>query len=183
MIAVEINNAQQIANIDLERLERVSEATLREEGVKSAEVSVAIIDSDTMQRLNREHLGHDYDTDVLSFLFDSDEDESASADLPRGRGKSIDGEVLIGAGTAARVAKEFGWSVEDEVILYLVHGLLHLVGYDDLTETEKTLMRQREIFHLAQWGLTPTYEEGDMSAQKSENNEPVFPGPSSGVRG
>lgn len=183
MISVEINDSQQLVEVDLERLRLVAEVTLREEGVESAEVSVAIIDSDTMQRLNREHLDHDYDTDVLSFLFDSTEGEAISQDVPRGVGKSIDGEVLVGAGTATRVAKDFGWSVEDEVILYLIHGLLHLVGYDDLSDAEKSIMRQREVFHLERWGLTPMYEEAAMSQQKSMNDENVFPGPSSSVRG
>lgn len=183
MIAIEVDNAQSEIELDLERLRAVSEETLRAEGVVSADVSIAIIDGETMRRLNREHLSHDYDTDVLSFLFDSTEPAGEKGDTLRGQGKSIDGEVLISAATAARVAAEFAWSVENEVILYLVHGLLHLVGYDDLTEDEKSLMRQRERVHLARWGLTPIYSDVAVMDDLARDHHSASSDPSSSVRG
>ncbi|HEX6987169.1 MAG TPA: rRNA maturation RNase YbeY, partial [Planctomycetaceae bacterium] len=161
MYEIEINDSQSRIAADLDRLRSVAVDVLRHEGVAAAEVSVALIDGETMRRLNREHLGHDYDTDVLSFLLDASGPEVPEPDAPRGAGKTLDGEVLISTDVAARAAEEFGWSVESEVILYLVHGLLHLTGYDDLTDDERAVMRERECFHLARWGLTPVYAETD----------------------
>jgi len=156
---IEVNDAQERVAVDAKRLRTIAEDVLRREGVVGAEVSVALIDGETMRRLNNEHLGHDYDTDVLSFLLDCEEPEDADPAAPQGTGKTIDGEVLISTDVAAKAAGEFGWGVEDEVVLYLVHGLLHLVGYDDLTDDEQPVMRSREREHLARWGLTPRYAE------------------------
>lgn len=158
---IEINDAQERIELEPERLRQVAEGVLRAEGVAAAEVSVALIDGETMRRLNRQHLGHDYDTDVLSFLLDCEGPgpDDVNTSVPRGTGKTLDGEVLISTDVAAKAAGEFGWTAADEVVLYLVHGLLHLAGYDDLTETEKAVMRQREREHLARWGLTPKYAE------------------------
>jgi probable rRNA maturation factor len=156
---IDVNDSQVRIELDPERLRAIAEDILRHEGVVAAEVSVALIDGETMRGLNREHLGHDYDTDVLSFLLDCDGPDDANPVPPRGTGKTLDGEVLISTDIAANSAGEFGWTAADEVVLYLVHGLLHLAGYDDLTEDEKAVMRQREREHLARWGLTPTYAE------------------------
>ncbi|MGC1273943.1 MAG: rRNA maturation RNase YbeY [Planctomycetaceae bacterium] len=156
---IEVNDAQARIDVDLDRLKAVADDVLRYEGVRSAEVSIALIDGGTMQRLNREHLGHDYDTDVLSFLLDSSDPATVADGRPRGLGKTLDGEILISTDVAAKVAGEFGWSEEDETTLYLIHGLLHLIGYDDLTDAEKAAMRQRERLHLARWNMTPAYHE------------------------
>ncbi len=68
----------------------------------------------------------------------------------RGAGRRIDGEVLVSAEMAVQMSARFGWSPRDELTLYLVHGLLHLCGYDDLSPAERRLMRQRERTILAQ---------------------------------
>jgi probable rRNA maturation factor len=94
--------------------------------------------------LNRRHLNHDYETDVLSFLFDAEPEFASTSTGPRGKGRRIDGEIVISAEMAVQSAPRFDWSPFDELTLYLVHGLLHLCGYDDLTEPERRLMRRRE---------------------------------------
>ena len=126
-----------------------------------------MVDNAAIRVLNRQHLDHDYETDVLSFLFDCTEptqDEPAVQDSTvknalverhlRGRGKQIDGEVIVSGEMAAQQADKFGWSPRDEVVLYVVHGLLHLLGYDDKNETETRLMRSRERAILRIWNLS-----------------------------
>jgi probable rRNA maturation factor len=172
---IDVGDAQERLAVDLARLRDVAVDVLRHEGVLSASISVALIDGATMQELNRQHLGHDYDTDVLSFLLDSKEAVSETrrqeGDKPRGAGKSLDGEILISTDVAAVVSERFEWSAEDEVTLYLVHGLLHLAGYDDLSPDEKTLMRQAERRHLARWNLAPVYHEPDDEARNGSAGE------------
>ena len=93
-----------------------------------------------MRDLNRRYLNHDYDTDVLSFLLDEANDQ-------------LDGEVIVSADTAIRRAGEFEWSANDELVLYLVHGTLHLTGCDDHSEGDRAQMRRLEIKYLQELGL------------------------------
>ncbi len=177
---IDVSDSQTRVSVDPARLEAIAAEVLAREGVVSAEISVALIDGATMRQLNRRHLNHDYDTDVLSFLLDCQAAASVEAE-PRGTGKAIDGEILISTDIAASVADEFGWSVESEVVLYLVHGLLHLIGYDDLSDEEQLLMRDRERFHLQRWNLSPVYAE--TAAQRdSDSPRAADATQSSGVR-
>ena len=157
--AVEVTNEQSAVSISVDRVREIVEGTLQAEGVAEAEISVALIDDPAIHRVNRDHLDHDYPTDVISFLFE-EEVVGDDGDSPlRGTGKRIEGEVLVSGDTAVREAAKFGWSAEDELALYLVHGLLHLCGYDDLTDEEQPIMRSRERAVLSQWGLKPHYDE------------------------
>lgn len=100
-------------------------------GLHSLYASVAVVDDDTMHSLNAERLGHDWSTDVISFEIDR------SPTL-------VEGEVIASAETAARVSQLAGWPAADELLLYVVHGLLHVAGMDDLDATERQHMRQTE---------------------------------------
>ena len=135
---------QQSREIDEERLRCAAHAVLAEEGLNSATVSIAIVDNPTIHRLNWQYLRHDRPTDVLSFLLDRTEN-------------SLDGEVIASADTAAEAADRFGWTAADELLLYVVHGALHLVGYDDQSADERTEMRKRERHFLSRLGLDLRY--------------------------
>ena len=160
-----ISNEQATVAISEDELRRVAVRTLEAEGVVAAEISVAVVDDAAIQRVNREYLQHDYPTDVISFLLDSgDADPRSCSASPhktaRGYGKWLHGDVILSGDTAQREAREYGWEPQAEVCLYLVHGLLHLCGYDDLSDAEQAIMRGREREILEQLGLSPRYEEG-----------------------
>ena len=70
--------------------------------------------------------------------------------------KTVEGELIVSTETALREAAAHGWSPHDEVLLYVVHGVLHLCGYDDLTDEARPAMRVREREVLAGWQLVPT---------------------------
>ena len=129
-----------------DRLLEVAERVLRDERVAEVEVSVAIVDDLEMTRLHVEFLQIDTPTDVLTFPFEADSlaTWSGPLDALRGEGRRIVGEVVIGGEMARRVAGELGADAGEEVILYLVHGLLHLCGYDDLDDEQVVEMRRRE---------------------------------------
>ena len=93
-----------------------------------------------MHQLNREHLNHDYPTDVLSFVLERSE-------------SSLDGEVIVSADTAIARAAEFHLPPEDELLLYVIHGTLHLVGYDDKEASNRALMREQESRYLAKFDV------------------------------
>ena len=143
-------------------LEEVIRRVLFEERVISASISLAVVDDPEIHRLNRDFLGHDYPTDVISFLLNSANEESAvklrgaSASRIHDSVVDLEGEIIVSAQTANREAIVHGWSPAAELLLYVVHGLLHLCGYDDLTDAARPKMRSRERELLAIWGFSPT---------------------------
>jgi probable rRNA maturation factor len=143
---IEVTNQQSRDGVDERRLCDGIRAVLAGEGIERANVSVAILDDPTIHELNNRHLKHDEPTDVLSFV------------LEQGPG-FVEGEIIVSADTAASAAERFGWQLNDELLLYAIHGALHLAGYDDLKPTDKARMREKEQFYLAQFGLRPRYEE------------------------
>jgi probable rRNA maturation factor len=91
-----------------------------------------------MRRLNRQYAGDDHPTDVLSFSLREGEEFIAPD------GPAPLGEVIISYPTALRQAEEAGHPVEDEVAHLLVHGILHLLGYDHAEVGDEERMRARE---------------------------------------
>lgn len=96
-------------------------------------LSLYLTDDNELQQLNREHLGIDAPTDVLSFPIPFEDPESGMAYL---------GDILISVPTAARQAEAGGHPLEDEIRLLLVHGILHLLGHDHTTPEDKAAMWQ-----------------------------------------
>ncbi|MFN0195915.1 MAG: rRNA maturation RNase YbeY [Planctomycetaceae bacterium] len=158
---VDVSNQQVLLEIDEAALKKIIRGILADERVQSAELSLAIVDNDMIWELNRRYLCHDYPTDVLSFLLDvemSEEQAESQAKgtlpVPRGVGKKIDGELIVSAEMALQTAGKYGWTPQAELILYVIHGVLHLCGYDDLNEKEQALMRSREQDILRRWDIT-----------------------------
>lgn len=145
MIHVEVANQQQSHFVDQQRLVSTAETILSDQGISTGEVSIALVDSARMQQLNRQYLDHDYPTDVLSF--------------PLEQGEPFSGEVVLCTDVAAEAATRYGWQFDDELLLYLIHGVLHLVGFNDKTESERVEMRDRERHYLSLHKLTPRYDE------------------------
>jgi probable rRNA maturation factor len=119
-------------------LEELALRVLGAEGLCSSELGVVVTDDETVRRLNREYAGEDHATDVLSFSLREGEEFAAPDEVARL------GEVIISFPTAARQAAEAGRAEDDEVRHLLVHGILHLLGYDHLEPSEEAVMRSRE---------------------------------------
>jgi len=114
------------------------EKTLIYEGVKprTVEVSVVLVGDEEIQKLNREYRNIDKPTDVLSF---SQEDDFI---IP-GKTSRLLGDVVISVDTAERQAYAAGQSLADEASQLAIHGVLHLLGYDDaITEDYETMVRK-----------------------------------------
>ena len=130
--------------LDVAEIARICEGVLAREGVGVAtEISVTFVDDDEMQRLNRSWRGIDRVTDVLSFECDSPFDEDLVRSLPEGESVEL-GDIVIDPVQIARQAPGFGNSAEDECRLMLVHGLLHLLGYDHIDEADAVVMEGLE---------------------------------------
>ncbi len=124
---------QQSHPVDSVRLKRVACQLLSDHKWSQTEISIAIVDDPTIRDLNSRYLDHDYETDVLSFPFEQDADA-----------RRLSGEIIVSADTAIRVAAELGGNPADELLLYVIHGLLHLLGYNDKQEEDRQLMRAEE---------------------------------------
>lgn len=147
MHRIKIVDQQQRLTFDRPRLRQAVKAVLQGEGISKAQVCVAIVDDPQIHELNRRFLNHDEPTDVLSFALEQ-------------RSGYVEGDIVVSADTAASRAVEFDWPPEDELLLYVVHGTLHLAGYDDKTPELRGEMRRREQHYLGEFGLVPPYDDG-----------------------
>jgi probable rRNA maturation factor len=134
---IEVNNQQQSLPIDAPQLIAAVRGVLAEAGVVQGEISIAVVNDEAMQRLNAQYLDHDWPTDVLSFVIEAE-------------GDRLEGQLIVSAETATRTAPQYDWSAADELLLYVIHGALHLVGYDDHSDEDCQRMREAEQRHLAQ---------------------------------
>jgi len=146
VITTDIANNQSALPIDRQKIGRAVRAILEEESIPRAEISVAVVDDAAIRTLNRQYLNHDFPTDVLSFVLKRSPDY-------------LEGEVIVSAQTAQAAAGQFGWSAANELLLYVIHGVLHLVGCRDGTAKERARMRSRERSTLSLFGLEPQYPE------------------------
>ena len=113
------------------------------------EVSVVLANDEYIHALNLQYRGKDCPTDVLSFAL-NEGDEPEVIDGPE---EVLLGDIIISLETATRQAAEYGHSLERELAYLTVHGILHLLGYDHMTEEEKKEMRQEEEHILSFLGI------------------------------
>lgn len=104
------------------------------EGIKKCgEICVTFVNDDRIKELNKKFCGKDNTTDVLAF--DMTEAENANR---------LDADIIISADTALRNAKVYKNSAACEMNLYVIHGVLHLIGFNDHTQEQRKLMRSKE---------------------------------------
>jgi probable rRNA maturation factor len=145
-ITVSVTIQQPRWTIDKKKLAEAVQAVLTGEKCNRAGISVAVVDDPTIHKMNQEFLQHNEPTDVLSFLLESVDDY-------------LEGEIIVSADTAVRTAKRYGWTYSDELLLYVIHGALHLLGYDDRSPAARRKMRDRERYYLNHFRLQPRYKE------------------------
>ena len=137
MITVSITNRQKKLSLDRRRMRRVVQKILRDAEIVEARISIAVVDNPTIAKLHDEFLNDPEPTDVLSFVLERSQD-------------GLEGEVIVSAETALASAPCYGCTAEDELLLYVIHGTLHLVGYDDTTPRKRSVMRKREREYIGE---------------------------------
>jgi probable rRNA maturation factor len=141
MSRISIAAPQEIVPLDRARLRETVRAVLEGEDVADYEISLAFVDNAAIHRLNQRYLQHDEPTDVLSFP------------LSEPNAARLAGELVVGVEVAVEQAAARGHEVQAELALYVIHGLLHLCGYDDHEDADRAAMRQRERHYLQQLGF------------------------------
>jgi len=131
-IVVDITDRQKLIRVGKPFLERLVRRTLAAEDIERAEISVLLIDDRRIAALHAEWLGDASPTDVITF------------DLSEPGEDLLRGDIVVSTETARRASREFDSTPRQEVAYYVVHGLLHLAGYDDRTPRARRAMRLRE---------------------------------------
>lgn len=154
---VSVRNLQRKVKIDTPLLKRVGERTLQALELSGAECGLILVDDARIARLKAAYLGEEKATDVLSFPLAEGRGQKGRIgnrpvlDLgpPTPNLRPLLGDVVISLETAERQAVKHRRSVEEEAAHLLVHGILHLVGYDHPTSKERRRMRRLERRFLA----------------------------------
>jgi probable rRNA maturation factor len=164
MAKIEITDLQDHVRLDKKTILQILRRVMKEEGRSAKSLSIVLTDNRHIRDLNREYLGHDTATDVISFpLEDLDTparaSRSSSAETAWPDGGSaqaagcINGEIIASAELALHQAMASRGDPQAELLLYLVHGLLHLMGYDDIKPQDAKRMHEREDELLEKFGF------------------------------
>lgn len=138
--SIKIHNQQKCISLNQFHIKKIVQKILEEEELLQVDLSVVIVTDRKIHEINKKFLNHDFPTDVVTFdLFDEELSRKRKFQI-----KNIDAEIYVSAVTAARKAREFGLDPEQELLLYIVHGILHLIGYDDHTAIDRKRMREKE---------------------------------------
>ena len=133
-----ITNRQRTKKINSRRLKEITVALLAKLKITEADLGVNLVGVREMALVNETFLQHDGPTDVITFDHRNCEARSAKCE------EEIHGELFICVDVAIRQAKEFGTSWQSEVVRYVVHGVLHLLGHDDRTAPLRRKMKREE---------------------------------------
>lgn len=126
-----------LENIDEELLYKVANYALESEAVDNAILNIIIVDNEYIHKINKEYRGVDRETDVISFAL---EDDDTFVKLPI----RILGDIYISIDRVKSQAKDYGHSEQREISFLVVHGILHLLGYDHVKEDEEKVMFDKQ---------------------------------------
>jgi probable rRNA maturation factor len=141
-----VSDRQTLLRVSARGLERLVRTALIAEGVEQAEIGVILVDDRRIAAVHRRWLGLAGPTDVITF------DLSAGIVGPPGA-DGLAGDIVVSTETARRMARAVGWTPRQELAYYIVHGVLHLTGYDDRTAADRRQMRARERAVMKACGL------------------------------
>lgn len=132
---INIYNNQKKLSLSKKALQKLIKELLKNEALNCDELSLYFVDEKEIKKLHKKYFNDSSTTDCISFPIDSPLDKTNHCFL---------GEVFICTDTAIKYAKDHNLNPLDETALYIIHGLLHLIGYDDISEKDKTIMRKKE---------------------------------------
>src|SRR5215471_5802864 len=135
---IALANRQRTKKIDSRFLKRIVAELFAELKISDAELGIHLVGATEMARVNWQFLQHEGSTDVITFDHGNCELRIANCEL------KIHGEIYICVDDAIKQAKEFGTTWQSEVVRYAVHGVLHLLGYDDLKQHLRREMKREE---------------------------------------
>ncbi|OPY19086.1 rRNA maturation RNase YbeY [Syntrophus aciditrophicus] len=143
-MAIAIRNQQKKVKIDLRQIRRRVQKLLRLVDCREKEISLLFVDDEEIQEINQRYLGRNYPTNVISFSLSEGEFSSVNPDVL--------GDIVISVDTASRDAERGNIPVSDELDFLIIHGLLHILGYNhennNPEETACMQKKEQELFFL-----------------------------------
>lgn len=116
------------------KVKKLAEKVISDEKKISGNLNFIITNNNNILKLNKQFLKHDYFTDVITFNYN--------------KGKCINGEIYISIDTVKENANNYDVSLKDELLRVMLHGVLHLCGYNDNNESEKESIKRMENYYL-----------------------------------
>ena len=117
-----------------ERIKKWIEKTINSEGKKGETINIILTSNNNIKSLNRKYLKRNYITDIIAFNYN--------------RGNIISGDLFLNPDTIKKNAGKYKTKISEEILRVIIHGVLHLIGYNDSNNDEKLLMREKENFFL-----------------------------------
>ena len=117
-----------------ERIRKWIEATINSEEKKGETINIILTSNRNIRSLNRKFLKRDYMTDIIAFNYN--------------RGNIISGDLFLNPDTIKKNAGKYKTKFTEEILRVIIHGVLHLIGYNDENNDEKLMMREKENFYL-----------------------------------
>ncbi len=146
-LIIDIANLQKYFEIKNSRIKSAVEEVLYKEG-KDAKLSFAFVDNSEIKKLNKRYFDSDEVTDVIAFPLSNQKNV-------------ISGEIIVSVETAVDTAGKGRINIEGEILLYVVHGLLHLLGYSDENREDAKIMHEKESRILKSLGYNvPKVDDG-----------------------
>lgn len=117
--------------VDIKKLRNVIKIICADLGITINSLEFNFITSESMVEVNKKYLQHNYETDIITFDYSLEKN-------------NLDGEIFISVQNAAENSKKYKVTVDNEMLRLLIHGILHLIGYDDKTISKRRRMKQEE---------------------------------------
>lgn len=151
MLTMDFIDEQQVIDEDTKnQIESLLTFAAKKENItEEAELSISFVDEQEIQAINRDYRDKDKVTDVISFSLEEDEPEIEGLDMPR-----VLGDIIICLEVAKEQAESYNHSLSRELGFLALHGFLHLLGYDHMTEEDEKEMFSRQDEILNEFGLT-----------------------------
>lgn len=151
MLTMDFIDEQQVIDEDTKnQIESLLTFAAKKENItEEAELSISFVDEEEIQAINRDYRDKDKVTDVISFSLEEDEPEIEGLDMPR-----VLGDIIICLEVAKEQAESYNHSLSRELWFLALHGFLHLLGYDHMTEEDEKEMFSRQDEILNEFGLT-----------------------------
>lgn len=126
--------SNEIPGLPIQSLVNTLPVLVEIEGCEVGDITIIFCTDEELLELNRQHLSHDYFTDIITFNYN--------------QGKMLSGDLFVSTDRILDNSKELEVSFEEELHRVCYHGVLHLVGYNDKTDADSLLMREKENFYL-----------------------------------
>lgn len=140
LLDITLKDLQKKIPLNVPRIHKITKAILRHERIGRADLSVVFVTRQRIRVLNKRYLHRDHVTDVLAFAYGPSPKDEQHVKAKR----TLCGEIIISTDAVVQNAKIYSTACSREVVLYLIHGILHLLGFDDHKPRDIRKMRSKE---------------------------------------